>query len=122
MKGMRSIAAVTALVGVLALPSVPVGAEEDFDLDKAIAAAKTAADHEAIAAHYDEEAIAAAEKAAKHRKMAASYKKKGGPEIAKWQLDLHCERLAESFEKAAAESAALALMHRQLAKGPAPAK
>ena len=121
MKGM-SLATVVALVVVLALPSVPVGAEEDFDVEKAFGAAKTAADHEAIAAHYDEEAIAAGEKAAKHRKMAASYKKKGGPEIAKWQLDLHCERLAESYEKAAAESAALALMHRQLGKGSATAK
>jgi hypothetical protein len=51
---------------------------DDFDVDKAIAAAKTAADHEAIAAYFDKEAAEAQAKADNHAKMEEAYKKLGG--------------------------------------------
>ena len=88
---------------------------QQMDMEKMISSAKTAADHEALAAEYESEAAAARAKAAEHRKMAESYKTLGGAAIGKLHLDEHCERLVKSYEKAATESEAMA-SHREMAK------
>lgn len=58
-------------------------------------AAKTAADHEQIAAEYDALAKDARAKADEHKKMAADYRKAGGP-MAKAQFPEHCDGLVRS--------------------------
>ncbi|HJQ82963.1 MAG TPA: hypothetical protein VKA21_02730 [Candidatus Binatia bacterium] len=114
---MRIFAGVALLsLGIAsALPGPWVPCARAADIDEKIATAKTAADHEAIAAYYDEQAKAAEAKAAEHRKMEQEYRKAGGP-AAKAQLPAHCEGLVKSYIGAAKEYAALAKAHREMAK------
>ncbi|MBI2963414.1 MAG: hypothetical protein HYY35_06645 [Deltaproteobacteria bacterium] len=100
----------------LAAPLLTSQAGEHREVEEMIAEAKTAADHEAIAAHFDGQAKEARAAAEYHRKMIASYKKMGGPAIEKWHLDQHCEWIAKGYERAARESDRLAVAHREMAK------
>ena len=64
------LAAGLVLLAATALPTIRAGAQTavtDDNLNESIASAKTAADHEAIAAYYDQEATSAEAKAALHR-------------------------------------------------------
>src|SRR4029450_6282520 len=71
--------AMLVLVAVFYLPTQRAGAQpaEKFDLEKAIAGAKTPADHQAIASYYDREAATAKDKAAEHRRLAETYRTLG---------------------------------------------
>jgi hypothetical protein len=107
---------VIALGAVLSLAGTRILAAEDFDLDKAIATAKTPADHEAIAAYFDKEAAEAQAKADNHAKMEDAYKKLGTALVEKQHLDQHCDRLSAAYAQAAKENRALAKAHRDMAK------
>jgi hypothetical protein len=79
-----------------------------------IAAAKTPADHEAIAASYDQEAARLEEKAKEHEAMAKSYRsastgKKGSYAAA---MSAHCLNLSKKYREAAEASRAMAAEHR----------
>jgi hypothetical protein len=92
-------------------------AEEHDDMAMMIDNAKTAADHEKLAKHYDMEAADAKKQAELHRKMEKSYSV--GPVAGKGTptpLPQHCAALAKHYEEAAKEYAALAAAHRQMAK------
>lgn len=91
-------------------------AAEDFAVDKAIATAKSAADHEAIATYFDSEAAEAQAKVDGHSKMGEEYKHRGGVVIQKWHLDQHCDGFTKSYARAAKEAKALAAAHRAMAK------
>ena len=111
--------AMLALVTALYLPTQHVGAQpaEKFDLEKAIAGAKTPANHEAIASYYDREATTAKDKAVEHRRLAETYRTLATSGRAPLQpMGIHCEQLAQTYESAAADNAALAAGHRQMAK------
>ena len=108
--------AVAMVPTVLAFGPVARGADERFDVERALAGAKAKADYEAIAAYFEKEAFEAQTKATKHWRLAYQYRKVRGVEVEKWHLDEHCAALARGYEKAAAESAALGLTHRQIAK------
>ena len=107
------VAVITA--GVFARPPM-LGAGEEADLDQMISSAKTAADHEAIAAEYERLAAAANAEAAKHVEMGAAYKKLGGALIDKQHIDTHCDALVKSYKKIAKENDALANAHKAMAK------
>jgi hypothetical protein len=106
-----------ALIAALYLPTQRVGAQqaEKFDIEKAIAGAKTPADHEAIASYYDKESAAAKAKAAEHHKMAVTYRHLA---LGKSQspMESHCQQMVQSFESIATNNAALAEAHRQMAQ------
>lgn len=80
-----------------------------------IAAAKTAADHEAIAAAYDQEAARLEAKAKDHEKMSLAYasagSKKGMDSAA---MRAHCAKLAKQYSEAAKENRELAKEHRAM--------
>ena len=80
-----------------------------------IGAAKTSADHEAIAKAYDAEALGFEKKAAMHKNLAETY---GAPGGKPWQASQakHCDSVAASLNTAAQEDRALAAEHRQMAK------
>ncbi len=84
--------------------------------EKAVASAKTKADHEAIAADYDKAAATAKIEAQKHRNLARFYhgmpvgRGEGGHGTAS-----HCENLAKLSDQAAAEYLDLAKAHREAA-------
>lgn len=91
----------------------PAAAE---DVTAMLQSAKTAADHEAIAAYYEKEAAAAKEKAVLHRSMGDLVKKQGGPAVAKWGMDKHCLALVNQYEEAAKSYTELAKAEREIAK------
>jgi hypothetical protein len=81
-----------------------------------IAAARTPADHEAIAAAYDKEAAVLEAKAGEHEQMAKAYSSAGtktGMDSA--SMHAHCAKLARQYSAAAAENRELAKQHRAMA-------
>jgi hypothetical protein len=81
-----------------------------------IAAAKTPADHEAIAAAFDQEAARLEAKAKEHDAMSKSYRsaatgKKGMNAAA---MSAHCLKLATKYREAAEENRAMAAEHRKM--------
>ena len=72
------LAAGLILVAAASMAAIKAGAQSppvtDDNLTQSIQNAKTPADHEAIAAYYDEEAAEAEKKAALHRQSASSLK------------------------------------------------
>ncbi|MBI2970223.1 MAG: hypothetical protein HYY36_05730 [Gammaproteobacteria bacterium] len=79
-----------------------------------IEAARTRADHEALAEQYDAEAESALALADKHERMAGLYKgielSAKGPKFV-----AHCERLIAGYRSAAEDNRQLAQLHRELA-------
>ncbi len=82
----------------------------------AIAAAKTPADHEAIAKAYEEEAASLEKLAAMHKNLGDTYGQPGGKP---WQAaqSKHCRSVATELEAAAKNERALAAEHHKMAKG-----
>jgi hypothetical protein len=104
------------LAAMVALPAFQARAADCSDLEAKIAAAKTAADHEAIAACYDEMAKDAQAKADEHKQMGASYRKAGGPAAGKMNLAQHCDSFVKTFTNEAKMYEQMAAAHRQMAK------
>ena len=119
--GGTNMKGVTALLGasVLALVmSSGAWAGSGADVTPAqISAAKTAADHEAIATAYEAEAVALDKKSEMHQQMADTYKLGNKPVFI--GPTKHCAALAKEFKAAAAENRALAAEHHQLAQSAA---
>ena len=86
----------------------------DDNLTESMQNAKTPADHEAIAAYYDQEAAEAEKKAALHRRSASNLKPVGMANM--------CNGLAEYWDKVATQDKELASAHRAMAKGSEGAK
>ncbi len=87
-----------------------------MDMTAAIQSAKTKADHETLATHYEEAAKDAETKVAEHKKLLNDYKQhsylygKQGEQFVE-----HCESLISSYKKAVDANLAMAKMHHQLA-------
>lgn len=101
-----------ALVALLAISAAPAFAGED--LSAKITAAKTAADHEAIAAEYAKEAKEATAAADAHDKMAKGYEGLG--KMGQYHANQHCANLAKSYRDQAKDLQALADAHTAEAK------
>jgi hypothetical protein len=116
MKTWKSIVMVAALISVGTFGYAPVSfAKDGKSIEQMITEAKTPADHEAVAAYYDQEAQAAHQKHAEHLKLKASYEKT--PHLAsKTGLPGHCNTIAMNYQKMAKEYEALAKVHREMAK------
>lgn len=84
-------------------------------IQQQIEAARTPADHEALAAYYVKEAAAARAKVAEHRAMGKAYtvSPPGGRGGASWAA--HCNAIATSYAEIASRFDAMAADHRQLA-------
>lgn len=82
-----------------------------------IQSAKTPADHEAIAAIYEEQARADRAAAENHQSMARMYRgiDPTGGGRGSGQMAAHCKNIAESYARAAEEHSALAELHRKQA-------
>lgn len=86
----------------------------DDSLDQAITNAKSPADHEAIAAYYEQEATETKKKADLHRRAAESYRKMN---IAKpVGMANMCDGVAAMWDKLAADYAKLAKDHQEMAR------
>jgi hypothetical protein len=99
--------AVAALVAALAIggaaPALAAGPITDDNVEAAIAAAKTPAEYEAIAAYFTAKSQAAQAEVARHQRMSSLF---GGKQKAAWEA--HCRALMKSYEEQAKDYAALA--------------
>src|SRR5262245_7441227 len=104
-----------ALTMLLALPTMQARATDCSGLDAKITAAKTAADHETIAACYDDMAKTAQANADAHRHMDSHYNE-APYKSAKLGAQRHCRALVASYTATAKDAEALAKVHRDMAK------
>lgn len=119
---MIRILSYSLLVASLAIVPTALLALDAADLPDAIENAKTASDHEAIAAYYDTEAKAARAEAERHRRMGAAYGKhpaagggKGIRSPLSKTMPPHCNELVTTYETAAKDYEAMAAAHREAA-------
>ena len=100
-----------SLIGLTACASAPTGPSAE-ELLHAVQAARTAAEHESLAAHYESEAATERRNAERHRRMA---QEPLGAGRGSWSMPAHCRALASSYEAHAMEYQAMAVAQRQLA-------
>lgn len=117
----RTLTGVALLaLATFTLPVFSAGASCGADMLKQVQSAKTPADHEAIAKHYDAEAADATQSAAMHRNMGESYKGLAGGSSGKGAgasaMPGHCESLAKNFDAEAEHFKSMAQTHRDIAK------
>ncbi len=104
-----------ALAATLTLGGYAFGADQQpAALEQKIVGATTRADHESMAASYEQEAKALQAKAEEHRQMARAYGKIGFLKE-KHNLVQHCDSLVKKYQEAAKENLALAKIHREIA-------
>jgi len=103
--------AFTAAIGCSATQTV-----HTQDIKTLSSTAKTAADHEALASHYEAEAKLFEEKVAAHEQLLEHFK--GEPWLFGRQgadYENHCNKLIQIYRQAADENLEMAKMHRELA-------
>jgi len=92
-----------------------------IDMDQAVHNAKSKADHEALAQHYEEVAKEMQFKVEEHKKILSQYEREpwlwGRQAIG---FDVHCKNLIRIYSQAAEENLEMAKMHRELAAGVKP--
>ena len=98
----------------LSLGGYALSAGQESSPVQKIESAKTRADHEALAAFYEQEAKTAQAKVEEHKQMAKAYGKIGHL-VEKHNMLQHCDRLVEKYKDVAKENLALAKLHRELA-------
>jgi hypothetical protein len=110
------LAALAAILALCLANPLPAAAEVT---EAQIAAARTAADHQAIANMYEADAAVAEKKAKEHEAMARAYRSAGGSKANPASMAQHCGRLVKDYTNVAADYRALAAEHRSMAKGAA---
>jgi hypothetical protein len=116
---MKSLATMLSAGAVALMLSGGAWAAGDAVVSPAqIEAAKTSADHEAIAAAYDKEAASLEAMAKEHEVMAKSYgtSAAGTKGANAASMAAHCNKLVTDYKAAAKENRDLAAAHRQMAK------
>src|SRR5262245_4960986 len=98
-----------AAVMLVVTACAPVG-KMDHEMGPLIENARTKADHEPLAAHYEQEAQALQDKAAAHETMAQMYQRGAYGKTAT-TLTQHREFLARTYREAAKENLELAKEH-----------
>lgn len=116
----RFVSLAASAAATFLLLVVPVHAGEAADRQAPTAAqleaARTPADHTAIAQAYEDEAAALESKARSHEAMAKIYRSGGGgPKSSAPAMVSHCDRLVKEYRAAAEDTRALAAAHRDLA-------
>jgi hypothetical protein len=107
-------------LGLLMVAALPACARRspgaDHDLAAMIEQARTAADHEALAAAYQQRAADAEREAERHRKMEKTYAVGASTgRVGLTPLPQHCRAIARRWADIAREYAALAAAQRELA-------
>ena len=113
----RFMSSLGAATLVLALSLSPESFAADPGVSsQQIAAAKTPAEHEAIAAAYEQEAARLEAKAQEHDAMARSYRSawSGSKGTNAAAMSAHCLKLATRYREAAEENRAMAAEHRKM--------
>ncbi len=116
----RRLAAVLLLIGAGLAGCADLTTAPPPAIQKQIEAARTPADHEALAAYYVKQAAEARARATEHRAMGKAYSitPPGGRGGGSWAV--HCNATATSYDDIAARYDAMASEHRQMASQPKP--
>jgi hypothetical protein len=109
------IGASAALVPYSFMSKSAQAADDGFDVAAAISTAATKADHEKIAAFYEQQATELDTKVAQHKKMSAAYRHAGKGKHSGIPMDSHCDELIKSYQRAADGNRDLAKSHRDMA-------
>ena len=117
---MRAILAGAVLQLAMAVPFLTYGANASaadvgVNIVEAIASASTKADHERIAAFYEQEAKGLHEKATQHEEMDKAYSINGNGKHPGNPMGSHCKSIATSYLTAMNENMELAKAHRAMA-------
>lgn len=105
-----------ALVVVLGLLGSCTINPHPMDMSQAIQSAKSRADHEALAKHYEDTAKEMQAKVEEHKKLLAQYESNKMVYRRFWQgFVTHCQGLVRNYEQAVAENMSMAASHRQMA-------
>jgi len=116
----RLVVMLGAGIAALALSGGAWAASHEVVTAAQIEAAKTPADHESIAAAYEQEAARLESKAAEHGAMADAYTNAGSKKgMNTAAMHAHCAKLAKQYGEAAKENRALAAEHRKMAQAAA---
>jgi hypothetical protein len=107
-----AIAFATALVSGGVVAPVRADSITDDNVVEAVSAAKTPADHQALAAYFTAKAEAAGAQGERHTRMAAAFSGKGHE-----NMQMHCKALARTSKEQAKDYTALAKEQDKLAGG-----
>ena len=87
-----------------------------MDMTQAVRNAKSRADHEALATHYEEAAKQMQAKVDEHKKLLAQYEAARGLDSRQFHdLIIHCQWLIRTYGQAAVENLSMAKSHREIA-------
>lgn len=114
MRVIRMFAAAIAVAGAPLLTTSTTLAA-DFsreDVGREAKVPESAADHAALAKHYDEKAAEWRREATYHQEMAAAYKKSGGNPSDVATMERHCTKISKNAEGMAEEAKVMADYHR----------
>ncbi len=110
----RRLAALLLVIGIGLAGCAGVSTTPPPAIQQQIEAARTPADHEALAAYYVKEAGSARAKVAEHRAMGKAYTASPpGGRGGSWAA--HCNATVASYEEIASRYDAMAAEHRQMA-------
>ena len=110
----RSVVMMSVGIAVVGLSSGMLPANAAVPKAATISAAKSPADHEAIAKAYEAEAVSLEKMAAMHKNLGQTYGQPGGKPWQSAQAK-HCDSVASDLEAAAKEERALAAEHHKMA-------
>lgn len=122
MKMWTAISAALAVLTMGALGYVPLGiaTAEDKNIEQMISAAKTPADHKAVADFYRAEGSRLQREAEQHAGLAKKAASEAGGQMPwashHYEWAEHCRKLADSLGQAAREAQSLAKIHESIAQ------
>ena len=115
---MKSNILITLLLTLGLLAACAKFDPHSMDMSEAIHNAKTKADHEALAQHYEEVAQEMQNKVEEHKEILSEYQRRPwvfGRQVATG-YGVHCENLIRIYSQAAEENRKMAEMHRGMAQ------
>jgi len=119
---MKTKLLVTPFLALVLLAACAEMNPHPMDMNQAVHNAKTKADHEALAQHYEEVANEMQSKVEEHKKILSEYQREPwlfGRQVATG-FGVHCENLIRIYTQAAEENRKMAEMHRGMAEGVKP--
>lgn len=102
---------IVAALAIAAAPMARAGAVTDDNVEQALASAKTAADHQALADYFKAKAATANANVALHERMIKGARLPG-PARERWQE--HCNRLVAAYKEQAKDYGAMAAEEAKL--------
>lgn len=114
-KSSRHLAALLLLIGIGLSGCAGFATSPPAAIQQQIEAARTPADHEALASYYVKEAASARAGADNHRRMGRAYQLAPAGNRGAGSMPAHCNATAASYQEIASRFDAMAAEHRQMA-------